>query len=228
MPETLQYRVMFKWGLINKKAGSATLTLTHGPAGYESLLSAKSEPWADKVFCVRDTLIGRMTYGAMQPTYYEKIAHEGNEHKHDIVRYDYSDPNKVTADCTRKVYKKGVLQIDEKRSMESDGYALDMLTSFYFMRSLPFASWQPGHTEQYDIFSGKRKELLSIEYGGVRNVTINGAECPAYWITFKFTSGGGVKTSDDMEAWISADNRRVPLKMQGKLPVGMVHCTLEQ
>ena len=42
-PETLHYKVMFKWGLINKKAGSATLTLSHGPKSYLAKLTAASE-----------------------------------------------------------------------------------------------------------------------------------------------------------------------------------------
>lgn len=33
-PETLNYKVMFKWGLINKKAGHATLSLTHDRKHY--------------------------------------------------------------------------------------------------------------------------------------------------------------------------------------------------
>ena len=27
-----------------------------------------------------------------------------------------------------------------------------------------------------------------------------------------------------MDAWISADARRIPIKLEGKLPVGKVHC----
>ena len=227
-PETLQYRVMFKWGLINKKAGTATLSLTHDAKRYNACMSAKSEPWADRIFRVRDTLKGHMTYSDFTPLYYEKIAHEGSEHKHDVVRYDYSNSSLVKADCTRKVYKKGELKIDERRQMSSEGKALDMLTSFYFMRTLPFEQWRPGHVESVDIFSGKRKELLSIVYSGKVDLEVNGVERPAYKITFKFTSGGGKKTSDDMEAWISADNARVPLRLEGKLPVGKVHCILDE
>ncbi len=37
-------------------------------------------------------------------------------------------------------------------------------------------------------------------------------------------SDGGKKTSDDMDAWISADARRIPVRLEGKLPVGKVHC----
>lgn len=226
-PETLRYSVMFKWGLINKKAGTAVLSLTHGDNKYKACLAASSEPWADKVFRVRDTLHGHMTYRDFRPLYYEKIAHEGTEHKHDIVHYDYSNPELVQAQCVRKVYKKGELKVDEKRQMSSDGQALDMLTSFYFMRTLPFDSWNPGHVEAVDIFSGKRKELLSIVYSGKVNIDVNGTKRQAYHITFKFTSDNGEKTSDDLDAWISADTSRIPLRLEGKLPVGKVHCVLD-
>ena len=83
--------------------------------------------------------------------FYEKIAHEGNEHKHDIVRYDYSDYPTIKALCSRKVYKKGVLKIDEDKDMSAENRAVDMLTSFYFMRTLPYENWQPGHIEDIDI-----------------------------------------------------------------------------
>lgn len=227
-PETLHYRVMFKWGLLNKKAGTATLRLNHDKKTYTSQLSAKSEPWADRIFCVRDTLNGKMSYDGFTPLFYEKIANEGNEHKHDIVKYDYNDSPTIKALCSRKVYKKGILKIDENKEMSAENRAVDMLTSFYFMRTLPYEDWKPGHIEDIDIFSGKRKELLSIVYAGKVNIDINGAERTAYRITFKFTSGGGKKTSDDMEAWISADSERIPLRLEGKLPVGKVHCILEE
>ncbi|MDE5573507.1 MAG: DUF3108 domain-containing protein, partial [Muribaculaceae bacterium] len=45
---------------------------------------------------------------------------------------------------------------------------------------------------------------------------------------FTFTSekNGKVKTSDDLYAWISTDSNRMPLKMEGKLPVGTVKAFL--
>ncbi len=223
--ETLTYKVMYKWGLINKQAGTATLTLRHGADGYISQLTAASAPWADKIYMVRDTLNGRMTYDGMKPTLYEKIANEGNERKHDIVNYQRV-PGLTKADCVRRVIKKGQLKVDETRMLEARGEAVDMLSSFYFMRRLPFADWEAGHTETIDIFSGKRKELLSIRYHGKETLDIDGVSREAYHITFIFTSGGGKKTSDDMDAWISAGKDRIPLRLEGKLPVGKVHCIL--
>ncbi len=226
MPEeTLSYKVMFKWGLINKQAGSATLTLKHGRDNYIATMAAASEPWADKIYRVRDTLNGHMSYRNMEPLFYEKIANEGAERKHDVVTYSRKG-NGTTAKCTRKVFKKGELRVDEQRELASEGAAIDMLNSFYYMRRLPFEKWEKGHVESIDIFSGKRKELLSIKYDGKTKLDVDGTEREAYHITFIFTSGGGKKTSDDMEAWISADDERLPLRLEGKLPVGKVHCIL--
>ena len=41
--ETLHYKVMFKWGLINKQAGTVAITLANRPEQYVGQLTAKSE-----------------------------------------------------------------------------------------------------------------------------------------------------------------------------------------
>lgn len=45
--ETLNYKVMFKWGLVQKQAGRATLKLTDSKDKFVATLYARSEPWAD-------------------------------------------------------------------------------------------------------------------------------------------------------------------------------------
>lgn len=223
--ETVNYDVMFKWGLINKKAGNVSISLSDAGDKYHSLLTGASASWADKIFKVRDTLSGRMTKKDMTPLYYEKISHEGGKHKHDIVTYNYSVPGIVKADCIRRAFDKdGKMTLDERRELEAKGSAIDMLTSFYYMRSLPYEKMVAGQKVSVDIFSGKRKEILTIHFNGLRSIKIGKNTFPSYYITFTFTSKGGEKTSDDMEAWISTEADRIPLRLEGKLPVGKVQC----
>ena len=128
-PETINYDVMFKWGLINKKAGVVSITLAEDGDKYSSRLTGTSASWADRFFKVRDTLSGRMTKKDMTPLFYEKIAHEGGKHKHDIVTYNYSTPGIVKADCIRRAFNKdGDMTVDERRQLEANGAAIDMLT----------------------------------------------------------------------------------------------------
>lgn len=223
--ETVSYRVLYKWGLINKQAGRATLNIRQEGNRYEMSLVARSEPWADKFYCVRDTLLGTADVTSFRPLIYKKMSHEGNEDKHDVVRFSYKG-SVVTGHCSRRVVKKGQLRVDQQQTLEATGPTVDMLTSYYYMRSLPFETWKAGSRYSLNIFSGKRKEKLTFSYHGIENVKVGGTTYRCYHITFIFTGDGGKKTSDDMDAWITADAARVPVQLEGKLPVGKVRCEI--
>lgn len=221
--ETLTYKVMYKWGLVNKQAGTATLTAHNNGANLNAQLTARSDSWADKFYRVRDTLRGSIVRENFRPIYYEKIAREGSDHKHDRVDYQYPGA-KVIGNCTRRAWdKNGKLTRNEKRTLDAYGTTVDMLSAFYYMRALPYETWQKNHVVSINIYSGKRKEFLTIKYLGVQNVKIGNKNVPCYQISFLFTSDGRTKTSDDMLAWIAKDSR-VPLKLEGKLKVGKVQC----
>lgn len=224
--EALRYKVLYRWGLINKTAGYADIRML--PGGGEmcnAQLTAASEPWADKFYKVRDTLRTTMRRADFSPTFYEKLANEGNERKHDIVRFSRNGYT-YTGDCIRKVWKKGRIIRDETRTLTAVGTTVDMMSSFYYMRNLPFEKWEPGHTVTINIFSGKQKEKLTFKYQGVENVKLANKECACYHITFIFTGDNMKKTSDNMDAWISTAESRIPLRLEGKLPVGKVQCEL--
>lgn len=221
--ETLNYKVMFKWGLINKNAGSVAITLRNAGDRYNARLTAASASWADKFYRVRDTLNAKIIRQGLSPVFYEKISHEGSEDKHDKVIYK-RDGHRVSADCVRKKWKNGRLVTDETRRLEATGTTVDMLTAFYYMRQLPYEKWNTGHVLTINIFSGKRKELLTIKYIGKENVKTDLGTKSCYHISFIFTGDGGKRTSDDMDAWISVAPDRIPYKLEGKLPVGKVRC----
>lgn len=224
--ESLDYKVMYKWGLVHKQAGHATLSLRNRGNEYHTMLTAASEKWADRFYKVRDTLEGRIERATFRPRHYEKRSHEGGDHKHDVVVYDYNG-NSVTGSCIRRAWdKKGKLKTDETRRLTAEGVTIDMLSSFYYMRDLPYETYQPGHKTVVNLFSGKRKEILTIKYLGRQNVEVGKKTYQCYHISFNFTEPGkkGKESSDPMEAWISTGDQRIPIKLSGKLKVGAVHC----
>lgn len=224
--ESLNYKVMYKWGLINKQAGHATLSLKATDDRYELILTAASEPWADNFYKVRDTLIGKVDRENFRPVVYHKRSHEGGDHKVDVVTYTYSG-NVVVGTCSRKKWdKKYRLKVDENRTLTARGMTVDMLSSFYYMRNRPYPTWKPGHVETINIFSGKRKELLTLKYLGTETIKVGKKEYKTYHISFTFTDPNkpSNQTSDPMEAWIATDGQRIPIKLEGKLKVGKVQC----
>lgn len=224
--ESLNYRVMFKWGLVNKQAGTVNLSTfsKNGGSRFEAILTAKSAKWADHFYEVRDTLKGEMNASTVEPSFYEKISHEGGHFKHDRLTYTRSGSH-VKADCHRIDQPKPGKPAEESSiTLEAEGLTLDMLSSFYYMRRIDYESMKPGETKVLTVFSGTKKETLTISYDGVDDVEIDGEKMPAYRIKFRFTGKGGKKTSDDMYAWISTGEGGIPLKLVGKLPVGQVQC----
>lgn len=220
--EALPYKVMFKWGLINKQAGRGTLYLRDEGNRYVSTLYARSEQWADKFYKVRDTLSSIMSKPDMLPVKYERIAHEGGKYSHDIVNFSKKG-NTVYGDCHR--YRRGKKDTETSYAniaVQAEGITVDMVSSFYYLRTLDFKSLPPGSQKVINIFSGKRKELLKITYHGVTSLKFDKKEYKAYYVTFTFTSDGKKETSDPIQAWISADGRLIPLKLIGKLKVGSV------
>ena len=221
--ETLHYVVSYKWGLVHKDAGDATLTLRNQGSDYVMILTAKTKPWADRIFSVRDTLSARMSISGMKPKWYTKTTHEGGKYGQDKITYSYSG-NSVSGAVTRYKDKKGKISRTNK-TLTAQGRTFDMLSIFYYLRSLDFDKMKKGHIYKMNIFSGSKVELMTVKNVGLETIKLrNKTKREAYHLRFNFTTKGKKKSSDDMDVWISNDSRHIPLQLQGSLPIGMVKC----
>lgn len=219
--ENLSYRVTYKWGFIQKQAGSANFVLKKNSNNYSAILTARTQPWADHIFQVRDTLSGNMRLGDMAPTLYVKSTHEGGEYRHDVIKYTYSG-DMMTADCERlKIDKKGVETISDT-TLTAKQPGTDMLSVYYLVRRLPFDNMKIGTVAHANIFSGKKIEQLAVKYLGIETINLNNRKYRCYKINFTFSSERMKDSSAPMWAWISTEGQRIPVKLIGELPIGQI------
>lgn len=219
--EQLNYRVLYKWGLVNKTAGRAKMSLKPTDSGYRAILTARSEPWADRVYHLRDTLVTVMDRQTLRPSRYEKIAHEDGKYSRDIIEFTYLG-NNVTGKCTRyRRGKKDATVTTAHSSLTATESAYDMLSVFYYIRSVDFASLGKNNKVTVTIFSGKKKETLSITYKGTEKINVSSKIYNTHHVTFSFTNGGK-KSSEPIKAWLSDDYRKIPIKLEGQLKIGKV------
>lgn len=216
--ETLNYQIVYQWGMVWKHAGDATLSIKRSGDGYKAMLTGKTRSWADKIYPVRDTLKCTMK-NDMAPLKYEKITHEKSYYARDVLDFKY---NYSHTSATAKRYRKSG---NTTVQLSAQCQAYDMLSVFYMLRNLDFDQMVKNKAITTVIFSGKEKEYLTIRYRGMESVKLrDGTKRQAYKVTFKFTQEGGKKSSDDLDAWIATDESRIPLLLVGKLPVGQVKC----
>ncbi|MCM1505029.1 MAG: DUF3108 domain-containing protein [Muribaculum sp.] len=218
--EDLEYIVLYKWGLINKDAASAVLSLRSDNGRYYAKMSARTLPWADKVFKVRDTLVSEMSKQDCQALMYNKRTHEGGRYENDKVIYERNG-NRVTGYVTRIRQKNDGPVSKMDTVLHAVGPTVDMLSVFYYLRALDFPNMKKGQSIRLNVFSGKNVEELTIVYQGKATITSNRKKWRTCYLTFNFTRDG-VPVSDDMSAWISDDDNRIPIKLEGKLPLGKV------
>ena len=221
--ETLRYVISYKWGLVHKDAGDATLTLRNSGGNYNIILTAKTKPWADKIFTVRDTLRSVVKIAGLKPLTYTKTTHEGGKYARDVIKYSYAGRN-VVANCDRIKEKKGKITKSHKR-LSSSGPSYDMLSIFYYLRSINFEKMKKNTIYKATVFSGKQVETIAMRNMGVETIKLRDTrQVKAYHIRFNFTSNGKKKSSADMHTWISTDSRHIPLLLEGDLPVGKIKC----
>lgn len=220
--ENLHYVISYKWGLIHKDAGEATLSLRNRGQNYDIMLAAKTKPWADKFYQVRDTLMGKIRKSDFKAMSYTKIAHEDGKYGRDVISYSYSG-KQVTGVCKRyKKNKKGEVSTSSK-TLTASGPVYDMLSVFYYLREIDYESLEKNKVLKATVFSGSKAETITIHLVGKEKIKLrNKAEREAYHITFNFTTGGKKKSSDDIDTWISTDSSHIPLYLTGSLPVGQV------
>ena len=216
--ESLNYQIVYHWGLIWKHAASATLEIKADKANYEARLYARTLSWVDKIYKVRDTLYSTIERERFVPIKYIKATHEKNHIGRDIVAFSHN--NGITeGDCVRIRPGKD----DYKVTLSTDGEAYDMLSVFYMLRRLDMDELKQKGVFSTTVFSGKRKERLDIKYVGVEKIELRDkSKHSAYRIKFTFTEEGKSKSSDDIDTWISMDEARIPLMLKGSLPIGEV------
>lgn len=226
--ETFNFVITYKWGLITKDTGVATLLLRNKGDRYDLEMHAKTLPWADKIFQVRDTLRSSLRKSDLKPIKYTKISHEGDSHSHETVSFS-SYGNTVGGDVVKKKFKKDGVHTKTAK-LTATGATYDMLSVFYYLRTIDLAKLAANKNlvTKVNIFSGSQAESMTVKCVGVETITMpNKTKRKAYHVRFKFTSHGGKKSSDDMDAWLSYEAPHIPLHLSGTLPIGSMKVWLK-
>lgn len=222
--ETLNYVISYKWGLISKDSGDATITVTPKGEGYELKLIGKTRSWADKFFKIRDTLISNVRKDLYLPDHYTRIAHEGGKYGRDDIQF-IRKGNKVEGISKKTRQAKDGTISQSEQNLEGEGAVYDMLSAFFFIRHLDYHNLKEGEEVKAMMFSGTMAEQLTVKCKGKEKIKLKDkTEQEAWHITFKFTSGGGKKSSDDIDCWISTDPQHIPLLVVGNLTIGQIRC----
>lgn len=211
--EVLEYRLHY--GLVN--AGTAKLEVKKlenkiaGREVYHIIGTGKTKGAFDWFFKVRDRYETYLDVDGVFPWMFVRNINEGGYKKQQTYKFAQSK-NKVNN--------------GEGESFETPEGIQDMLSSFYYARSIDFSNAKLG--EVYTIWSFVDDEIwpLKIRYMGKDEIKVSGQKYKAIKFHPVVQEGRLFENEEDVTVWISDDENKIPLLAQGKVMVGSVKMEL--
>lgn len=226
--EEIRYELFFNWKFIWIKAGEATLTTrltTYADApAYESTLLASTNPRADRIFRLRDTIRTVVT-PEIVPLYFVKRCDEGKEMIYDRAWFDYGG-----GVCTArqiKIYGDGRVR---ETSFDDSRCIYDMVSLLLYSRSLDTDSLVIGQQLQFPMVTGVKVEDQNLVYLGKKDIeTLYGTyyRCQVFSLVQKRKGKDGVvRDQEIIRFYTTDDDRHLPIQLDLILKFGVAKAKL--
>jgi Protein of unknown function (DUF3108) len=190
-----------------------------GKKFYHAIVKAESWRGLDLIFKMRDTIQSTFDAETLHP---RKFSFSQRENKKVID---------TTAEVDPATHKWDVKRKEGKRRKDFDfesPYTLDTVSAVYLARSLDF---KVGDSFRLEVFGGKSRYLVTLDVVGKERVSVNRKQYEAFKIIPKvadISKTGYAKRVRQATAWITADEKRLPIKMSAQVFVGSVNIELAE
>ncbi len=203
---------VLKWTFV--PAGEAVLEVlpVERMAGHEAhhfVLTARSNSFVDAFFMVRDRIDAWADSSMSRSLHYRKKQHEGRTRRDVAVIFDW--------DAMTAQY---VNQGEARAPIAITAGTFDPLSIFYWFR---LAELSVGMQVHRPVTDGKKQVSGMATVVGRETVSVAAGTFDAYLVEPDLAHVGGVfeKSPDArVQIWVSADHRRLPIKLKSKVVVG--------
>lgn len=226
--EEMRYELFFNWRFIWIKAGEARLVThltTHGNTeAYESTLLASTNPRADLIFRLRDTIRTVVT-PELVPLYFVKRCDEGKEMIYDRAWFSYADG--VATARQMKVYGDGRMR---ETTYSSSNCIYDMVSLLLYSRSLNTDTLVVGDHMQFLMVTGVKVEEQDLVYLGKEKVEALSGEnytCQVFSLVQKRKNReGDLEEREIIRFYTTDDSRHLPIQLDLVLKFGVAKAKL--
>jgi uncharacterized protein DUF3108 len=200
---------------------STVATVVDGKKVYQVRVDAKTSKLLDMIWRMRDTISSTFDAKALQPSRFTFSQRENSKVIDTEARLDHS--TKRWAVNRQQVGKPAKIYEFDSQNI------LDPITAVYLARSVDF---KVGDRLYFKIFGGRYRYLLELFVEKKEPVALDsGKTVDAFRIIPRIqniTKNGYASRLNEATIWISADERRLPIKMSSKIVFGSVYLQLVQ
>ncbi len=211
--EKLEYRLHY--GLVD--AGTAKLTVSsknesvRGESVYHIIGEGRSNRFFDFFFKVRDKYESYFNED-LEPLKFVRNVNEGG---YKIEQeYNFYPNDSIVDNGKNKKYK-----------LPSDKVQ-DMVSSFYYARSLDYSNIKDGDIIDVPTFMDDEIYHLKLKYKGKETIKVEGTKYRCMKFVPVMQTGRIFKEEEDLLMWITDDKNKIPVAAQAKVLVGSIRMDL--
>jgi hypothetical protein len=169
---------------------------------------ANSNAFFSKIHKVRDRAATLFDPETLVPLRFEKHQHEGDYKKDMVIKFDRTDHFAA--------YENG----DE---VMMHPWSQDELSAFYYLRTLPL---EVGRDVYIDNHTNRKNYPLKVIVHGRETIDVGAGRFDCWVVEPVVREGGIFQAKGTMTIWLSADERRIPVRMRTKIVVGSITVSL--
>jgi len=210
--ERLDYNVGYKFIV----AGTGYLQVGAQPVNrygrdcYNIQFEVRSLESLDWLYRVRDIYTAVLDVGGLFPWEFTQKIREGNYKRDSKAYFD-------------QINRKVLFQ-DSLYSMPE--YILDILSAFYFTRTMDLSNMKKGQVFFLkNYFDGKTYDL-GIKIHGKQTTEVDAGKFRCIVVEPLIVEGGLFKADGSIYIWLTDDERKMPVKVAAKIPIGFVEAKL--
>jgi hypothetical protein len=210
--EVLKFRVHY--GIINAahivmKVNKGTSTFNrpeelNGRNAYHMVAEGKTISAFDWMFKVRDKFESWVDTQSLCPLKYSKSVQEDNYKDQDLVFYRHPS---------------GKLN-GQKGNKDMPSYTQDIVSALYYARNIDFANASVGDTFPINIYLDNEIYNLNFKFAGKETIKTDIGKIKCYKLIPRLVVDRVFKGEEDMTVWISADENKIPIRVQTEIQVG--------
>lgn len=171
----------------------------------------KSKPFFDFFFKVRDKYETYIDSAALVPWRFEQHVREGKYQK------DYG----AFFNHTRN------LAIHDNKEYPITDSTQDIISAFFYVRTLDFSNAKPGYTVHLQNFFNNKTYPLRVIFRDREEVEVESGTFNCIKIEPVITDGGLFKSEGRIFVWLTDDEIKMPVKVEAEIPIGSIEAELK-
>ena len=215
--ETLRYRIHY--GLLN--AGTASLTTLKttykGQPHFYVKGIGKTTGAVRAFFKVEDKYESFINYNTGLPSFYVRNVKEGTYTQHFETVFNHNNQTLLLTDKEKNT----------TQSLKSVAGIQDMLSAFYYLRSLNDSELKVGSVKKVNVWIDDEMFPFQLKVVGTENVKTKFGWINTLKIVPQVISGRVFKDKEGVTLWVSNDKNHIPIAIKAELAVGSLKADID-